>query len=87
MKISTRFWALSITRIQAGNGNPAMIIERITLKEPTQVAEGARIEHPRLGTVALFSNKTNLADEATRLLSQHNVDTRAFLKRYGHWVK
>lgn len=86
MAMKKKFWALAIGRIMTGEVLPGRLVERVTLVEKIHAEEGAQIDHPRLGRIALFTNKENLAREAVRRMNMAKVNKHAFLKKYGHWL-
>lgn len=86
MALKNKFWALAIGRIMLGEVLPGRLVERVTLIEKIRADEGAQIDHPRLGRVALFVKKENLAREAVRRMNMAKVNKNAFLKQYGKWL-
>lgn len=86
MALKNKFWALAIGRIMQGEVLPGRLVERVTLTEKIRADEGAQIDHPRLGRVALFVKKENLAREAVRRMNMARVNKHAFLKQYGKWL-
>lgn len=82
-----KFWALAVGRIMQGESLPGRLVERVTLTEAIKAEEGAQIDHPRLGRIALYVKKANLAREAVRRMNMARVNKHAFLKKYGHWLE
>lgn len=86
MKITDKYWALAIDRIAKGEHKPGRLIERVTLNQSVKADEGAVIEHPRLGRVALYKSKQLLAEDAVERFRKHRTPVAAFMKQYGHWL-
>lgn len=87
MKPRLKFWALAVGRILQGEFKPGRLVERVELNQLIRAEEGAQIDHPRLGRIALFTDKRALAQEAVSRMNAARVSRVAFLKQYGHWLE